>query len=295
MKIEFLTGIKSNRQDGAIFGGYLFSFNHKGECTVYEIASLGKVKNGEAKSFSEFVLDKNEIIVPHSNSVMFGNEYYSNDDEFPLLYTNIYNNCADLPDKLKGVCLVYRLQRKEKSFSSTLVQLIEIGFVENENLWKSSGEKADVRPYGNFTIDTERGVYYAFTMRDNTNSTRYFSFRLPKVAEGEFCEKYNVKKVILNQSDILDFFDCEYHQYIQGACLKNGRIYSLEGFSDSVDNPPSLRIIDTIDKKQICLIRFKDYGLNIEPEMIDFEGDTCYYTDHNGNVYNLVNIFTDTE
>ena len=295
MEFEFVSRIKANRQDGAIFGGYLFSFDHRGEVTVYETASLGKSIDGEAEPFAEFVLDKNEIIKPHSNSVMFGNEYYDEADEFPFLYTNIYNNCADLPDKLKGVCLVYRLQKNGRSFSSTLVQLIEIGFVENENLWKSPGEKADVRPYGNFTIDTRRGVYYAFTMRDNANSTRYFSFKLPKVTDGEFCKEYNAKKVVLNGTDILDFFDCEYHRYIQGACFKNGRIYSLEGFTDSVCNPPAMRVIDTVKKKQICFIRFKDYGLSIEPEMIDFEGDTCYYTDHNGNVYNLVNILNDTE
>ena len=287
MKIEIFSKIKGGRQDGAISNGYLFSFNHRGECTVYETKTLENFKDGEAEIFAEFVLDKNDTLVPHSNSVMFGNEYYDEKDEFPLLYTNIYNNYANADNKLKGVCLVYRLQRNEREFTSTLVQIIEIGFVEDENLWKSAREKDDVRPYGNFTIDTERGIYYAFTMRDNTHSTRYFSFDLPKVTQGEMSEQNNVKRVVLNASDIRDYFDCDYHHYVQGASCHNGKIYSLEGFTDSTENPPAIRIIDTKLKKEIIFKKFSELGTNIEPEMIDFEDDICYYTDHCGNMYKL--------
>ena len=287
MKIENISKIKDGRQDGAISNGYLFSFNHRGECTVYQIASLQCGENGEAEVFAEFVLDKNDIIVPHSNSVMFGNEYYDEKDEFPLLYTNIYNNYVNCDEKLKGVCLVYRLQKDENTFTSTLVQMIEIGFVEDENLWKSVGEKDDLRPYGNFVVDTRENILYAFTMRDNTNSTRYFSFNLPKVSQGQMCEKYGVKKVVLTRDDILEYFDCDYHHFFQGASCHDGKIYSLEGFTDNKDNPPAIRVIDTKLKKEIAFKLFKDLGTNIEPEMIDFYDDICYYTDHNGNMYKL--------
>lgn len=287
MKIENFSKIKGCRQDGAISNGYLFSFNHQGECTVYETTTLRNLKDGEAEIFAEFVLEKADVLVPHSNSVMFGNEYYDKEDEFPLLYTNVYNNYAKADNKLKGVCLVYRLQRNEREFTSTLVQIIEIGFVEDESLWKSAGEKDDVRPYGNFTIDAEQGIYYAFTMRDNAHSTRYFSFDLPKVTQGELCERYSVKRVVLNTSDIKDYFDCDFHHYVQGACCHKGKIYSLEGFTDSPDNPPAIRIIDTKLKKEIIFKKFEEFGVNIEPEMIDFEDDICFYTDHHGNMYKL--------
>lgn len=287
MKIRNISKIKDGRQDGAISNGYLFSFNHRGECTVYEIKSIECMKEGEAEIFSEFVLDKNDVVSPHSNSVAFGNEYYDENDEFPLLYTNIYNNYANCDDKLKGVCLVYRLQRFDRNFVTTLVQIIEIGFVENDKLWKSYGEKEDVRPYGNFVIDKENSIYYGFTMRDNSHSTRVFSFKLPKVNQGEFCTEYNVKKVTLQEKDILNWFDYDYQHYMQGACCHKGKIYSLEGFTESIDNPPAFRIIDTELKKQVCFKEFKELGTEIEPEMIDFENDICYYIDHNGNVYKL--------
>ncbi len=283
--IEMIAKIEQGRQDGAILNGYLFSFNHNGRCVVYETKQFQNLERSTAKVFSEFVLDRCEGITPHSNSVAFGNEFFSADDEFPLLYTNIYNNYANSDCNMKGVCLVYRLQRNGSNFFSTLVQIIEIGFTEDENYWKSS--KEDVRPYGNFTIDRENGIFYAFTMRDSYNTTRYFAFDLPKVETGAMCEKYNVKKVTLNISDIRDFFDCEYQNFVQGACCHDGKIYSLEGFSDDVSNPPAMRIIDTRLKKELALINFSDFGLNDEPEMIEFENDICYYADHNGNVYNL--------
>lgn len=287
MEIELFSKIADGRQDGAISNGFLFSFNHRGKCSVYETKSLASLKDGQAEIFSEFTLDRNDVIAPHSNSVTFGKEYYDEKDEFPLLYTNIYNNYANYEDKLKGVCLVYRIQRMDREFASTLVQMIEIGFTEDETLWKSKGEKEDVRPYGNFVVDVEQGILYAFTMRDNTNSTRYFSFKLPSVNQGEICKKYNVRRVVLGKEDILDYFDCDYHNFVQGACCSKGMIYSLEGFTDSADCPPAIRIIDANLKKEICYKKFKDLGTNVEPEMIDFENDICYYVDHNGNVYIL--------
>lgn len=288
MRIETVSKIKDGRQDGAISNGYLFSFNHKGECAVYQMKNLACMKNDEADVYAEFVLDKNDILVPHSNSVIFGNEYYDEQDEFPLLYTNIYNNYEKNDEKLEGVCLVYRIERNERTFTSTLVQIIQIGFTDDKSLWKSAGEKEDARPYGNFTVDREKSILYAYTMRDNTHSTRYISFELPKVNQGQMCEKYNVKKVVLTQNDILHYFDCDYHHYIQGASCHNGKIYSLEGFTDSDNNPPAMRIIDTNLKKEVDFKMFKDVGTNIEPEMIDFDDDICYYSDHNGNIYKLI-------
>ena len=33
---------------------------------------------------------------------------------------------------------------------------------------------------------------------------------------------------------------------------------------------------------------FKDLGTNIEPELIDFDGENCYYSDHFGNLYKIL-------
>lgn len=268
-------------QDGAVWKNYLFRFDAAANCSVYDLNEAPNVHT----VIGNFTLDKADIIKPHSNVVLFGNEYFSNDDEFPLLYTNIYNNYSSCEDKMKGVTCVYRLQKDGVKFSTTLVQIIEIGFTEDP-VWRSLNTQ-DVRPYGNFAIDCENGIYYAFTMHDEENIARYFSFNLPKLCDGEYDEKYGVKRVVLGKKDIKDQFDCEYHRYIQGAGFNNGLLYSTEGFTNNEENPAVIRIIDPKSKIQKEKYELWDYDMKIEPELIDFENDICYYCDNFGNLYIL--------
>lgn len=281
MKIKPICEI-ARGQDGAIFGGYLFRLDGKGFCSVYRIEELAK----SALPVSTFYLEKADIIAPHSNSVAFGNEFFDEEDEFPLLYTNIYNNYAKAEDRMKGVTCVYRLQRNGSDFCTTLVQLIGIGFCEDD-IWKSSEE--DFRPYGNFAIDREKSLYYAFTMRDADQITRYFAFPLPKVTDGVYDEKFGVRRAVLKKEDILHHFDCEYHRFMQGACLHDGKIYSLEGFTTETPTAlPALRIIDPEKRGQACFVDFPACGLTREPELIDFEDGICYYADQDGHLYELI-------
>ncbi|MBR5528127.1 MAG: hypothetical protein IKV97_03920 [Clostridia bacterium] len=269
-------------QDGAVWGGYLFRFDTEGGCHVFETEKLKTEECVDEISF--FQLDRSDILKPHSNAVMFGGEYFEQGDEFPLLYTNIYNSYSSCEDKKEGVCAVYRIERDGKSFSSTLAQVIKIGFTDNYDYWRSCD--SDVRPYGNFVLDRENGVYYGFTMRDKPHTSRYFSFELPKLSDGNPDAEYGVNTVTLGIDSIKDMFDCEYHNYIQGACFHDGKIYSLEGF-ESEDIRPALRIIDTKNK---CMEKYIDLwgmGYRLEPEFIDFHNGECWYGDGHGNLFLL--------
>ncbi len=288
MRIQKIANI-ARMQDGAIWDKYLFQFGADGQCVVYDMDNLGTAET-QAPELSRFWLDKTELIKPHSNAVVFGSAYYAPGDEFPLLYSNIYNNYARAKDPMIGVCCVYRLQRSGNTFTSTLVQLIQIGFVNEGDLWYSSPQKNDRRPFGNFVVDREKNILYAFTMRDTSDTTRYFSFRLPEKEEGFFDETYGVNRVVLNSDDILDYFDCEYHHFLQGAVMHQGKIYSVEGFTVGRQGPPSrpsLRVIDPRAHRQELCVSFEDYGLSIEPELIDFREDICYYADGHGNLYTI--------
>ncbi len=285
MKFDFIGNIAKG-QDGAIWDKFLFRFDANGSCTVYDIENIENGTDEKIPQLSRFLLDKAEVITPHSNSVVFGSEFYCVGDEFPLLYTNIYNNYASSEDKLKGVCCVYRIVRNGAEFSSELVQLIRIGFTEDSCLWCSS-DKSDVRPYGNFVVDRECGKLYVFTMRDENKSTRYFSFDIPKYSEGTIDEKYGINSVILCREDIREYFDCEYHRFVQGACVNNGLIYSLEGFSGGSENPPMLRIADPKNKTLKQSVLLENYGLVSEPEFIDFTNGVCYYSDNGGKLYTV--------
>ena len=285
MKIRQISKIAGG-QDGAIYGNELFRFNTKGECTVYNISDVINKKDGEVRPVTTFKLDRAETVAPHSNAVCFGREFFEENDTYPLLYTNVYNNCASKEEKLIGVCLVYRVQRIDGEFKSTLVQMIEIGFCEDEGLWKADADKHGPRPYGNFAIDTEKSAYWAFVMRNEEKGTRYFRFDLPSVHSGEDDARFNVKKVVLGKEDIREYFDCEYHRFVQGATLHEGKIYSTEGFSFDRVNRPAIRVIDLADKTE-RYFDITELGINEEPEFIEFYNGVCLYSDADGNLFTV--------
>ena len=270
-------------QDGAIWKDLLFRLDFYGNCAVYDLKALSLE---HTEPVAQFTLDQADKLLPHSNAVFFGTEYACAGDEFPLLYSNIYNTYAECPDPMAGICCVYRLWRDGDAFHTKLVQLRQIGFVEDRTLWRSENI-ADVRPYGNFILDRKQSIFYAFTMRDETASTRYFGFRLPRLHDGTPDPNYGVNRVVLNKQDILHQFDCPYHHFVQGACCRDGKIYSLEGFSDTDADRPTLRIINTHTKSQEQVVMLGDYGFVTEPELIDFYQDECFCCDYDGNLYKM--------
>ncbi len=272
--LDKAANIANGRQDGTVYGDYLFSFNSSGVCKVYSA--------DEYKLIFEFTLDKTTIIKPHCNSVSFGTYKYAESDEFPLLYCNIYNSYKT-DRSYDGMCAVYRIQREGTSFTSTLVQVIKIGFTTDTQRWSSPN--GDVRPYGNFVVDTDNNKLYAFTMRDGDKTTRFFSFKLPALTDGTMDNTFGVNKVTLNVEDIIDSFSTEYFHYVQGAAYYNGKIYSLEGFTDDATNKAALRIVD-LATKTVCQ-KVDLYGMNLktEPEAVYAYNGTVYYFDYTGGVY----------
>lgn len=289
MKITRIGKVQSG-QDVTIFGGYMFAFidrDERGNCAVYEMEALKNAGGEEPEPICRFKLDKRELISTHNNAVFFGNEYYEEGDEFPILYSNVYNNYQKCDERHEGELCAYRLTREGNDFKTELVQVIKIGFVEDTSLWKSAPGTVDVRPYGNFAMSAENGELYAFVMRDVTQTTRYFAFSIPSVREGELSPEYGVKKRILDSSEIKYYFDLEYNKGIQGACTHGGNIYSIDGGCLGYIKSASLRVIDPIKREQVKLINLAEYGITEEPEGVVFEGDTCYYVAGHGDTYIL--------
>lgn len=258
-------------QDGAMYGDWLIRFDTKGNGHVFRIS--------EQKEVSSFRLGSADKIVPHSNAVVFGCEKLNPDDEFPLLYSNIYNNYAKAQDRLEGTVCVYHLTREDTEFRADPVQVIRVGFVHDPQ-WSDGN---DVRPYGNFVVDTDLGQLVAFTMRDDDRVTRYFTFPLPKASEGEFCEAWGVPVVTLTADDVLSVFDTPYSRFIQGACCAGGKVYSVEGFSDE-KNPAKMQIVDLRTQKLHAVIDLFAMGLTIEPEFVNVHDGVLYYSDAHGRL-----------
>lgn len=264
-------------QDGAIFGGCLFRFDANGFCRVYDMETLEEI--------AAFTLDKADLIVPHSNAVSFSGEYAVETDEFPILYTNIYNNYASADDRLEGVCCAYRIWREKGVFFSRLVQVIRVNFIHNSSLWCSEHVQ-DVRPYGNFAVDAAAGKLHAFVMRDEANTTRFFRFALPKITAGTVDAAWGVPVVQLTETDIEQQFDECYVNYMQGACCHNGILYSVEGFDlPNEQARPAIHLFDTNAKKLVLEADLEPFGLTREPEFVEVYKGAVYYSDCAGSLF----------
>ena len=261
-------------QDGAVALGYLFRFDKYGKCKVYKTGDLLSAEGKRVAPISSFDLDQLLAVMPHSNSVSFGHKLLPT-DEFPLLYTNVYNNYSGLEDNRPAELCVYRIKRCGYSFSASLFQRIRLSFARDIGIWRSGTQ--DVRPYGNFLFDPASNRLYAYVMRDKEAVTRVFAIRPPKMEVGDY---------ILGEDSIIEYFDIPYTHYMQGGCIHGGCLYSLEGFSKG-ENRPAIRIIDLGAKRQIAHRQLSDFGLKLEPEMIDFKGEICLYSDCDGNLYTV--------
>ena len=243
-------------QDGAIWNGNIFVLSGKGNGIVLD------VKTGE--KLGDFELGGKDRIVPHANSVCFGNTYYGPEDGYPLLYVNVYNNYSASADRMEGTCCVYRITESENGFATELVQIIRIGFTEDLSLWKSRENNGDVRPYGNFVVDTDAHQLYAFVMRDAEPVTRFFSFDIPGLQEGTYSDVYGCNVVTLETEDIRTRFDTGYFSYLQGCCYSSGMILSVEGFGGEVP----LRVVDLESRRVTGIYYLDTAGLTAEPEVI---------------------------
>lgn len=242
------TGLKTKHQDGAIYGNTIIEVGSDGTYFVQDIdGNILQASNN---------LDQYSTIAPHANSVCFGSEKYQSSDNFPVFYANAYNNTA-LP---KGTCYVYRLKN---DYLTTLLQTIRIGFTE-DTIWTGGG--VNIRPYGNFVVDTDNNKLYVFTLIDSLNVTRFFKFDLPTLSEGA--------NVTLNTDDIEEYFDVPYMPYIQGCCYFKGKIYAMAGNNSTVANSSKLNVVDLTKKETVSEVYLGNQFS--EPETCFVKDDTLY-------------------
>ena len=261
IKLNYITKVHGE-QDGAMYGGYLFRFDGSGLVSVTDLSDYTLINRHFADGIEKYK--------PHGNSVFFGTEFYDEKDKFPLLYSNVYNSYSN---QNEGVCLVYRITEDLKT---KLVQVIKIGFVDKDDVWRSKNIQ-DVRPYGNFALDAKTNLMYAFTMRDQEKTARFFEFKLPKLIDGEI--------VTINYEDITKQFDTPYIDFMQGAICYDGYIYSLEGFNAVNAQKPKLKVIDVKSKEMVLDIDLTKHELIFEMELVEVYNETLYLSDCWGNTY----------
>jgi hypothetical protein len=129
----------------------------------------------------------------------------------------------------------------------------------------------------------------AFVMRDESRTTRFFRFPMPKITEGKPDAKWGVPVVTLTENDIADQIDSCYVNFMQGAICHGGLIYSVEGFTvpNQRNATPAMRIFDTKTQKQVLHLDLAALGLTVEPEFVEVYNGGFYYADHDGNFYSV--------
>lgn len=238
-------------QDGAIYGDYLFRFGPHGEGKVYSLESETEI--------GSIVLDKKDIINPHNNSTHFGNEFYAEGDEFPLMYSTLWDNNFD-------TTTVYRVVRNGNTFTTKLVQVIKA-----------------VGTY-DAAVDPENNKYYAFVGDTTTNMSYSINkYELPKLSDGVYNSTYGVNLVTLTDDDILSNFELEYPIYVvQGSTIHDGKYYITSGFTS---NQVYLNVYDLEAEQFHCRINLEEIGLIEESEFICFKDGVMYLMPVYGNIY----------
>jgi len=238
---SFGTIYNAGHQGGACYDDKFFLCLSTGNVIVYDLvnkATLGTFSLGVAL---------------HCNAVFFG-EKYSASDDFPVLYVNSYEDGIQ-----KGTLYGFRITEIGGVFSCSNVQTINVGFT-NSSLWTDGA--GDTRTYGNFVLDKENGILYAYTLLDTTNVTRFFAFEMPSPTGGN---------VTYSESDIIERFDIQRLAYMQDSCFVNGQIFIESG---GVSGAPGLiSVVSMIQHSVIAQINLPEIGISIEPESIDYYED----------------------
>lgn len=242
-------------QGMAIWKDKAYLFNDGGHCRVLNIHSNSII--------SEFDLASSGTN-NHVNAACFGVESIEKGG-MPVIYVSEYRS----PSR----CFVEQI----KDSTSVLLQTI---------VAENGGKNRFVQAW---VVDKKEGYLYAIARRDPTKAkkrninVRIVKYRLPRLIEGS--------KVFLTDNDILDDFDVQFHNGIQGAKIRGDYLYIVTGLQEASSGEINAkRAIQIIDLKKRNLIRSVDltFVTTNEPEDIDFCGHNCFlYCGQNGGIHKI--------
>lgn len=238
-------------QGADCYGDYLFQFQHANAAVyVYNLKEKVFVGKIGLKSNSN----------NHCNNVSFSNIFYSEGDEFPLLYVSgsqggTYNQVQ-----------VYRVYHNEGSFAFERVQDIKFptGNDNNHMFWTQ------------VMMDNEENLMYVLSKERNSGGGTFISkFKIPSLYKAD---------VELVDADIIDQYEVSNSIHKQGAVIRRGLLYVMYGVPSSGDTN-YLRIIDLKQKKDAFIINITEKGFKAEAEGTFFYNDELFCATNNSGIY----------
>ncbi|MBR5736531.1 MAG: hypothetical protein IKX60_07055 [Bacteroidales bacterium] len=260
---EFIT-----HQSAASYGDYcVFITNRRSSLYLYNLKTkslLCEETLRPAKGLDYWGYD-----LYHCNQATFGEDFYSEQDVFPLLYVSQRAN-----EDRRCFIEVFRIQPSKEgkdvdysSLSATLVQTIYLPKMNSDNC------------LGNVNCVIEKGSQkmYTYSRNNNNDEANYgyckiSCFDIPDV---------DIREVVLNDSDIKDSFmlDCSAVN-MQGGCINKGYLYIGQGYQNA--GYIFLNVINLKEKKIDNRIDLLAMGIQWEPEGCFIYNDTVMLSTASG-------------
>ena len=266
------------RQGGAIFGDILVCMN---------AADKGVVPNGfmyDIKTGAQICemtfqtkLHGKEYFTPHANQISFGNEFYDEFSDFPLLYVSQVNGGSGYND-LRGErgVLVYNLKKlDDKHYNPELVQVI-VPDTTNSNLMSKLGNYTP-----NYIVDN---VSRQIIIIGYPNKSWYDLSGVQPIAIIDLPLLSDGPEILFTDNDIVDYFSVTDPVVIQQSFCHNKKVFISCGFREQA----SIRIIDLNAKSLMCSISMTGHT-DGEPQFIGLWKDKILYYeyDSSGVLYEL--------
>lgn len=240
-------------QGASCYNNYLFDVgNNMTYIHIYDMDARSLVKRFRSRMSN---------ILYHCNNACFSNIYYSDEDQFPLLFVSQQRTTP----KQVHVC---RISGELNEPNISLVCVIMLP-TDNDLYIKNS---ADI------VLNNDNNTMYAYAITNNDYKLCTYQFDIPDVLNND--------SVFLTKQDIkeMHIYNSEYRAK-QGAVIKNGFLYVVKGIPNR--NPLGLTIINLYNHswKEFDLF---DHHFGWEPEGLFFYNEELYCTtNYNKGVYKI--------
>lgn len=247
MVYQFVVQGPGSMQGADCYKNKLFQF-----CNGFHWGSCYDMSNGKRLALFKFAGGP-EGASYHCNNADFSNYFYSEEDELPLIYV------SQSGPKHVSVC---RLIRTQKSYDLEIVQTIVL-----KDLYSPDA-----------VIDKENGYIYGYVYY-NDKRLRLYKYKIPDYTISE--------EVVLTNDELLEILDLGHVTYRQGATIKDGLLYMVEGVP-SWGTDIYLRIVNIKNGSYSRISLTKACGFYQEAEDIFFYNGELYCATNYGNgVYKI--------
>lgn len=246
----FNVGGPGSLQGADCYNGTFFHF-----CKGFNWVSIYDMESGNRIALLKFSGNKNGLNY-HCNNADFSNVFYNPDDEFPLIYVS-----QSTPRHIS----VGRISRVRKTYTIDVVQTI---IFSNENSIISSPD---------VVLDNDNGFMYAYAY--GREGLQLYKYKIPDCHGGE--------EIILTDNDIIETFDIGNVSYRQGATIRNGFLYMVDGVPNW-GTDVYLRIVNLSNHSYSRINLTRACGVLWEPEDLFFyEGELYCAANFNRGVHKV--------